>query len=78
MDTSAERTFDLAEVPPLRRTQLLVEELDRLSPGEAIRLHSDEYPLPLLDRLADERFGEFTSSFSVAAGGGWTIVIRKR
>ena len=69
---------DVADTPSRDRKRWVLDLVDGMPRGGVVSVIFDDHPLPLLDWLADARFGEFSAGFRPGPPGRWIVSLKKR
>jgi uncharacterized protein (DUF2249 family) len=73
----ADIALDIRRIPPWERYSRVLEELESLSPGEALSLVLDYDPRTLCFQLNKERQGEYELCSLERFPGEWLVTIRR-
>lgn len=69
--------FDVRDMPPQRRHEVLTDTFDRLDPGEGFVLVNDHDPKPLYHELRSTRGETFEWDYTERDSGEWRVDILK-
>ena len=70
--------LDVREIAPRERHQLIFQLLDRLEPGQALRLVNDHDPIPLYYQLEATRPSQFSWDYQEQGPYVWRVDITRK